>query len=633
MAFSGRIDDVRIYDRVLNEAEAQQLKYLGMPDPNCADLDHNGSVNLFDFTLLAENWHKEGPPLIISEFMAVNETTFSTTVEGKEVYSDWIEIYNTGAAQVNLSGWYLTDEEDEPAKWGFPNISIDPHDFLLVFASGIQQEDHPANYPYIDNDGHYHTNFRLDGGGDYLALVGPGLEVVHEYKSYEYNNNEFGFPPQAEDISYGLYMYQQRYFSPPTPWFGNNQGFVGVSGSPGFFPSGGTFGDPFFLTLTAAAPGAIIRYTLNGSIPTETSTQYYNPFPINNTTEVFARVFETGKAPGPIASQTYVALDSDVRSFNSDLPIVVVDTYGQPIDEYDPYTKASSVFIERPAPGARTNITDPADFAGRCGLKIRGQTNKRQFSFETWDKYDQDKTVSILGLPADSDWVLYGPGVYDRALINNPLAHNLSNQIGQYAVRTRACEVYINTDGGKVSQSDYWGLAYFMEKIRINEERIDIATLEPWDSTEPTVSGGYVIAVDKDGTWRTARGTPAYYCAFAYVDPPGNELTSTQKAWLLAWLNEFEDVVFGPNFKDPQLGYAKYIDVDSHIDHNLLNMLTMNVDGLRISAYMYKDRLGKLVAGPVWDFDRSLDSTDSRDDNPEAWNGTGDATDYFEWLQ
>jgi len=176
-----------------------------------------------------------------------------------------------------------------------------------------------------------------------------------------------------------------------------------------------------------------------------------------------------------------------------------------------------------------------------------------------------------------------------------------------------------------------------MEKIRINEDRIDISTLEPWDSTEPKVSGGYVIAVDKDGEWKTARGTPYACCnaAFVYIDPPGHELTSTQKTWLLNWLNEFEDVVFGPNYTDPNQGYAKYIDVPSHIDHHLVNVLTMNVDALRLSAYMYKDREGKLVAGPVWDFDRSLDSTDDRDDDPERWyeDRFGDATDYFGFVK
>ncbi|MHC4735636.1 MAG: CotH kinase family protein, partial [Planctomycetota bacterium] len=456
---------------------------------------------------------------------------------------------------------------------------------------------------------------------------------MHEYSSYEFERDKYGFPPQAKDISYGFYMNEPQYFTPSTPRYANNEGYVGVSEGVWFSPEGGTFADPISLVLTPKTAGAIVRYTLDGSIPTETSAQYIDPIPIGNTTEVQVRVFELGNAHSSVVSQTYVALAPDVRSFNSDIPIVVVDTYGQPINEYDPYTKASAVFIERPAQGGRVNITDSADFAGRCGLKIRGETNKRQFSFETWDEYDQDKRVSIFGLPADSDWVLYGPGIWDRALITNPLAHGLSNQIGQYAVRTRACEVYINTGGGKVAQSDYWGLAYFEEKIRINKDRINIATLEPWDSTEPKVSGGYVIAVDKNGEWKTARGTPHTCCngAFVYIDPPSHELTSTQKAWLLNWLNEFEDAIYGSNFKDPQIGYAKYIDVDSHINHNLLNMLTMNVDALRLSAYMYKDRQGKLVAGPVWDFDRSLDSTDSRDDNPEAWKGTGDATDYFNW--
>jgi hypothetical protein len=223
-------------------------------EPGCtADLDEADGVNMVDFALLAANWQEMRTSIVISEFMAINETTFSTTVEGKEVYSDWIEIYNTSAEQVNLSGWYLTDEVNEPAKWEFPNVSIASHEFLLVFASDIRHEDHPGNYPYIDEDGHYHTNFKLDGDGDYLALVGPGLEVVHEYKSYEYSRNNFGFPPQEEDISYGLYLNEQlndqRYFSPPTPEFGNNQGFVGVSETLLFSPEGGTFVDPISLRL------------------------------------------------------------------------------------------------------------------------------------------------------------------------------------------------------------------------------------------------------------------------------------------------------------------------------------------------------------------------------------------------
>ena len=353
-------------------------------DPACiildceANLDDDNGVNMADLALLAQNWQTKCPPLVISEFMAINEFALSTTVEGKKVYPDWIEIYNPTAEAVNLDDWYLTDRDDELAKWEFPDVSLASGHFLRVFASGIQGEDHPENNPYIDEDGFYHTNFELDGDGEYLALVCPSLEVVYEYKSYENEQDKYGFPPQAEDISYGFYMDELQYFTSPTPGYANIQGHVGVSEGLWFSPEGGTFADPISLVLIPKTPGATIRYTVNGSIPTETSTQYTGPIPITETTEIMARAFESGNAPGPVVSQTYVALATDVQSFNSNIPIVVVDTYGQPINEYDPYTKASAVFIERPIQGGRVSITDPADFAGRCGLKIRGQTNKRQ---------------------------------------------------------------------------------------------------------------------------------------------------------------------------------------------------------------------------------------------------------------
>ncbi|MBW8041214.1 MAG: hypothetical protein FVQ85_14595 [Planctomycetes bacterium] len=611
-------------------------------DPAClvlacnADMDSVDGVNMFDLALLAQNWQKKCPPLVISEFMAINEFALFTTVEGKQVYPDWIEIYNPTAEAVNLDDWYLTDRDDELAKWEFPDVSIAPGNFLLVFASGIQSEDYPGNNPYLDEDGFYHTNFELDGDGEYLALVCPSLEVVHEYKSYENGQDKYGFPPQGKDISYGFYMNEPRYFTSSTPDYANNQGSVGISEGLWFSPRGGTFADPLSLVLTPKTPGAIIRYTINGSIPTVTSAQYTGPIPISDTTEVMARAFESGNAHGPVVSQTYVALANDARVFNSNIPIVVVDTYGSGIGQSS-YTKASVVFIE-PVAGGRVNITDQPDFAGRGGLKIRGSStagaSKHQYSFETWDEYNQDKRVSIFGLAPDSDWILYAPLVYDRALINNPFIYELSNQVGRYAVRTRACELYLNTDGGKVDQSDYWGLYYFMEKIRINEDRVDIKTLEPWDSTEPKVTGGYILAIDRkdpdgDGFW-TSRGTPNTCCGgrFVYVDPPEPELTNTQKTWLLNWLDEFEVVLYGPDFTDPQLGYAKYIDVDSHIDHSLLNVLPMNADAFRLSGYMYKGREGKLESGPIWDFDRAMESTDGRDDNPEVWYGGG-GTDFF----
>jgi hypothetical protein len=136
-----------------------------------------------------------------------------------------------------------------------------------------------------------------------------------------------------------------------------------------------------------------------------------------------------------------------------------------------------------------------------------------------------------------------------------------------------------------------------------------------------------------DRGFRTARGNPTYGDGtLCYVDPKEVEITVAQSTWIRGYLDAFENALYGPAFADPQAGYARYIDVDSFIDHNLLNMLAMNVDAFRLSGYLYKTRDGKLGAGPLWDFDRALESTDGRDDNPRSWHGTGDGTDYFNYV-
>jgi hypothetical protein len=579
-----------------------------------------------------------GSSLEISEFMAVNEVTLSTTVEGKTVYPDWIEIRNQAAQPVNLSGWYLTDDPENLTKWAFPAIPVPAGGFLVVFASGIQQADHPENWPYRDQKGYYHTNFTLDGGGEYLALVAPNLQPAHEYGSRTSLTERSGFPPQRADLSYGLYGGQEQYFTPPTPGRANSPGYPGLSAEPVFSHAAGTFTSYFLLELSSPNQAAEIHWTIDGQVPTLTSPKYAGPIPIVGTKEVIARAYEPGKAPSAMVSQTYIALAGDVLSFSSNLPIVIIDTSRRSISTS--LTKVSSVFIDTGAQG-RAQITDLADFAGRGGIKIRGKStsgqSKPQYGFEVWDENNRDRDVSLLGLPADSDWVLYAPFSFDRALINNAFVYDLSNQIGQYAVRTRFVEMYFNSNDDTVSTNDYVGLYIFMEKIKRGEERVNVEELEPWDSTEPRITGGYMLKIDQpdpgDSGFHTARGNPTYGDGtLCYVDPKQTEITTAQSTWIRGYLDAFETALYGPNFADPNAGYAQYIDVDCFIDHNLINMLAKNVDALRLSTYMYKPRNGKLGMGPVWDFDRALESTDGRDDSPTTWRGTGDASDYLKYI-
>jgi len=577
--------------------------------------------------------------LLINEIMVINESSYSTRVEGKDVISDWIEIYNAGVAAIDLDGWYLTDEEGEPTKWGLPAVTIQPDSYFVVYASGIEGEDHPGNYPYQDDFGRYHTNFQMEGSGEYLALVNPNGEVAYEYREYMFDSNEYGYPPQIEDVSYGFYANQKQYFANPTPGSPNSDGYSGISGKPSFSHPSGTFTQPFYLSLSSMYEGSHIRYTLDGSKPTEASQVYTNAVLIGGTVEVQARVYEIGQTPGPVVSHTYVALATDLKDFSSNLPIVVVDTKGQSI-VYGTYRRASAIFIESDVNG-RADITDKADSAGRIGIKIRGRSTagspKPSYGFELWDEDDLDRDESILGMPAESDWILYSPYSFDRALIINAFVHELSNRIGRYSVRTRFVEMYINRGTGSVSANDYVGLYILMEKIKRGEDRVDVEGLEPWDSTYPKITGGYMLKIDRpdsgDSGFRTSRGNPTYGDGtLCYVDPKEDETTSTQSAWIRGYLNDFEDALYGENFTDPDVGYAAFIDVPSWIDHNLLNMLAMNVDALRLSNHMHMNRNGKLKMGPLWDFDRSLNSTDGRDNNPETWHGSGDGTDYLNYI-
>ncbi|NQU21445.1 MAG: lamin tail domain-containing protein, partial [Candidatus Nealsonbacteria bacterium] len=123
--------------------------------------------------------------LVISEFMAINNNTLNDK-DGDD--SDWIEIHNPTFATVNLDGWSLTDNAAELAKWQFPAVALGSGDYLVVFASGKD---------LADPQGQLHTNFKLDGDGEYLALVKPdATTVAHEYTP--------AYPQQFEDVSYGM---------------------------------------------------------------------------------------------------------------------------------------------------------------------------------------------------------------------------------------------------------------------------------------------------------------------------------------------------------------------------------------------------------------------------------------------
>ena len=226
------------------------------------------------WVLLAAVTVRSNADVLITEFMAINDTML-TDQDGQ--YSDWIEIYNSGADTVNLDGWCLTDSSANLSKWRFPATDLFPDSYLIVFASGKDRAVSGAEL---------HANFKLKGSGDYLGLVMPdGLTVTSQYAPQ--------FPGQRADVSYGLDLQSgaQLFFSNPTPGWANDVSSAGFAENSLFSIPGGVYtNNSLSLTLSVGSSTAVIYYTLDGSQPTEASAIYSTSIVMTVSTIVRAKI-------------------------------------------------------------------------------------------------------------------------------------------------------------------------------------------------------------------------------------------------------------------------------------------------------------------------------------------------------
>jgi hypothetical protein len=439
------------------------------------------------------------------------------------------------------------------------------------------------------------------------------------------------------DVSYGRQpdgAANWFFFAAATPGGPNVGGVPGVADAPVFSRAGGPVSSAFELTLSTTTPGGMIHYTTDGSMPTESSLAYTGPLLINRSRQVRGRVFAPDRLPGPVITHTYVALAPDVMDFSSDLPLVIVDCLGATnLPDSKPDQSGFVAFFEPDADG-RTRLTSVPAVQTRAGLRRRGESTLRaihrkpNLAVEAWhDDRDEDRDIAPLGLPAESDWILYAPDDWDAALLRSPLASILATGVGEYAYRWRFVEVFLRVGVGALSQVHYAGVYVLMEPIKRGENRVDIAALLPGHNTEPEISGGYIFRQDKVDDHIAGFSAGGSQLQFYRPRDP----TQAQRAWLINYINGFRNALNRSDFADPETGYAAWIDVDNWVDVNLIKMFTANIDWPWFSAYYHKDRGGLLRAGPIWDFDRSMGSRDDRDDNPEVWVNGGAPFNLSPW--
>ncbi|MBK7174617.1 MAG: CotH kinase family protein [Bacteroidales bacterium] len=302
----------------------------------------------------------------------------------------------------------------------------------------------------------------------------------------------------------------------------------------------------------------------------------------------------------------------------SNLPIVVINTFGTEIPD-DPKITAHMGIISN-GEGNLNTLGDPFNnYDGNIGIEVRGQSTqmfpKKCYGFETRDNQGENLNVSLLGLPEENDWILYAPYT-DKSLMRNAISYEIGHRLGEYCTRNVYCELIIN--------NDFKGIYILQEKIKKDENRVDIPSLNPDEITGDDVTGGYILAVDKlpwdfeygaDG-WISAP-SPSYPNAmditFQYYYPEPEAIVSQQREYIKNYVTNAEKALIGPSFKDPSSGYLKYFDAPSFIDFMLLSEISKEVDKYRYSTYFNKHKDsdgGKLFAGPAWDFNLGYGNVD-----------------------
>ncbi|MBN2520818.1 MAG: lamin tail domain-containing protein [Bacteroidales bacterium] len=259
--------------------------------------------------------------IYINEFLASNVTIIADMVDFSD-YADWIELYNSENYDVNLSGYFLKDNRNDTAKWLIPEGTvIESKKYLFLWADGEDAKPGDRFVRPFDNSSsyaeYYHTNFKLSKEGEEIALYNPEGVIV-DYISFgiQLNDVSFGRKPDGSSSWY--------FFGEPTPNASNStEGLTNLiyAEMPQISPEGNMYTSTQTISLSTTSGLAKIHYTTDGSIPTSKSTIYNSLISVNTTTVIRARVFETGKLPSKVITQTYF-----INEPNTKLPVISFST-------------------------------------------------------------------------------------------------------------------------------------------------------------------------------------------------------------------------------------------------------------------------------------------------------------------
>ncbi len=275
---------------------------------------------------------------------------------------------------------------------------------------------------------------------------------------------------------------------------------------------------------------------------------------------------------------------------NTGLPVVEIKTVSE-VKSKTEWQEGATMTI-RLADGT-------VDYEGSLSIRGRGNSTwnypKKPYALKL------DKKAEILKMPKHKRWIMLA-NWKDRTLLRNDAAFWLSKQTDMaYTVRGEFVELVMN---GKLM-----GNYYLCEQIKIDPNRLDIAEMEPGETDESLISGGYLMELDTYFDEVNKFKSTKFNLPFQFKQPDEEELSSAAFTYMKNYITELEDIL-ADETRLQNHEYEKYLDVDSSIDWFFVHELATNTEPYSSypwngphSCYMYKDRDGVLMSGPVWDFD------------------------------
>jgi hypothetical protein len=238
--------------------------------------------------------------VLINEVCATNGDVLMDQESGN--FTSWVELFNSGSSSTNISGYFLSDDPNLPFKWQMPqNTTIPAKGYLIIWCDGKWNG--------------RHTGFELDADGESLVLsTNLGAQI-----------DRVDFPQQHTNISYGRTTDGAsvwKFSVSPSPLGGNNHNIDGNQlDQPIFSKESGRYSGNLIVSLLHPKSGIDIRYTTDGSEPSQASSKYSLPISLSSTRTIKAKAFTSGMLPSETIVATYL-----INEHPSNLPVVSIST-------------------------------------------------------------------------------------------------------------------------------------------------------------------------------------------------------------------------------------------------------------------------------------------------------------------